>query len=83
MNEAIFTIVPFPMTGIRTMKSVGCCREGTGTKKLCWFSIISKRVMLPFTFSDWSRAKSHPVLALSSPDAYGDFIGLVTSTRPL
>lgn len=38
-------------------------------------------VMLPFPFSDLSRAKSRPVLALSSPDAYGDFIGLAMTSR--
>lgn len=38
-------------------------------------------VMLPFPFSDLSKAKNRPVLALSTPDAYGDFIALAMTSR--
>ena len=38
-------------------------------------------VLLPFPFSDLSRAKNRPVLVLSPPDAYGDFIGLAMTSR--
>ena len=38
-------------------------------------------VMLPFPFSDLTRAKNRPVLVLSPPDVYGDFIGLAKTSR--
>ena len=38
-------------------------------------------VLLPFPFSDTSTSKRRPVLALTSPDAYGDFIGMAVSSR--
>jgi len=39
-------------------------------------------VLLPFPFSDATTAKRRPVLALTTPDEYGDFIGMVVSSRP-
>lgn len=38
-------------------------------------------VLLPFPYSDASTTKRRPVLALSSPDEYGDFIGMAVSSR--
>ncbi len=38
-------------------------------------------VLLPFPYSDTSTTKRRPVLALTSPDAYGDFIGMAVSSR--
>jgi mRNA interferase MazF len=39
-------------------------------------------VLIAFPFSDLSAAKRRPVLALTSPDAYGDFIALAVTSRP-
>ena len=36
-------------------------------------------VLIPFPFSDLSAAKKRPVLLLTSPDAYGDFIARSTT----
>lgn len=33
-------------------------------------------VLLPFPYSDVSASKRRPVLALTRPDEYGDFIGM-------
>lgn len=39
-------------------------------------------LLVPFPFSDLSASKRRPVLALTAPDAYGDFIGLPVTSRP-
>ncbi|MBI5162620.1 MAG: type II toxin-antitoxin system PemK/MazF family toxin [Magnetospirillum sp.] len=39
-------------------------------------------VLIPFPFSDLSAAKKRPVLVLTRPDAYGDFIALAVTSRP-
>jgi mRNA interferase MazF len=39
-------------------------------------------VLIPFPFSDLSAAKKRPVLMLTRPDAYGDFIALAVTSRP-
>lgn len=38
-------------------------------------------VLLPFPFSDANTAKRRPVLVLTIPDEYGDFIGMAVSSR--
>jgi mRNA interferase MazF len=39
-------------------------------------------LLVPFPFSDLSAAKRRPVLALTTPDSYGDFIALPVTSRP-
>jgi mRNA interferase MazF len=39
-------------------------------------------VLIPFPFSDLSAAKKRPVLLLTRPDGYGDFIALAVTSRP-
>jgi hypothetical protein len=39
-------------------------------------------LLVPFPFSDLSAAKRRPVLALTAPDSYGDFIALPVTSRP-
>lgn len=39
-------------------------------------------LLLPFPFTDLSATKRRPVLALTAPDAYGDFIALAVTSRP-
>ncbi len=39
-------------------------------------------LLVPFPFSDLSSTKRRPVLALTRPDRYGDFIGLPVTSRP-
>jgi mRNA interferase MazF len=39
-------------------------------------------VLVPYPFTDLSASKRRPVLALTVPDAYGDFIGLPVTSRP-
>ncbi len=39
-------------------------------------------ILIPFPFSDLSAAKKRPVIAVTSPDAYGDFIALAVTSRP-
>jgi hypothetical protein len=39
-------------------------------------------VLISFPFSDLSAAKKRPVLMLTRPDAYGDFIALAVTSRP-
>lgn len=38
-------------------------------------------VLLPFPFSDATTTKCRPVLVLTTPDEYGDFIGMAVSSR--
>jgi len=35
-------------------------------------------VLVPYPFTDLSASKRRPVLALTSPDVYRDFIGLLS-----
>jgi mRNA interferase MazF len=39
-------------------------------------------LLVPFPFSDLSATKRRPVLALTGPDGYGDFIALPVTSRP-
>jgi mRNA interferase MazF len=39
-------------------------------------------LLVPFPFSDLSAAKRRPVLVLTVPDGYGDFIALAVTSRP-
>jgi mRNA interferase MazF len=39
-------------------------------------------VLVPFPFSDLSAVKRRPVLVLTAPDGYGDFIALPVTSRP-
>ncbi len=39
-------------------------------------------VLIPFPFSDLSAVKKRPVVVLTAPDAYGDFIALAVTSRP-
>ncbi len=39
-------------------------------------------LLVPFPFSDLSATKRRPVLALTGPDRYGDFIALPVTSRP-
>lgn len=39
-------------------------------------------LLVPFPFSDFSAAKRRPVVALTGPDAHGDFIALPVTSRP-
>ncbi len=39
-------------------------------------------VLIPFPFSDLSATKKRPVLMLTQPDAYGDFVALAVTSRP-
>jgi mRNA interferase MazF len=39
-------------------------------------------LLIPFPFSDLSATKRRPVLALTTPDSYGDFIALPVTSRP-
>jgi mRNA interferase MazF len=39
-------------------------------------------VLIPFPFSDLSAAKRRPVLLLTRPDAYVDFVALAVTSRP-
>jgi mRNA interferase MazF len=39
-------------------------------------------LLVPYPFTDLSAAKRRPVLALTAPDGYGDFIGLPVTSRP-
>jgi mRNA interferase MazF len=39
-------------------------------------------LLVPFPFSDLSATKRRPVLALTGPDSYGDFIALPVTSRP-
>ena len=38
-------------------------------------------VLVPFPFSDLSSSKRRPVVALTAPDGYGDFIALLVTSR--
>jgi mRNA interferase MazF len=39
-------------------------------------------LLVPFPFSDLSATKRRPVLALTTPGSYGDFIALPVTSRP-
>jgi mRNA interferase MazF len=39
-------------------------------------------LLVPFPFADLSAVKRRPVLALTGPDGYGDFIALPVTSRP-
>jgi len=39
-------------------------------------------LLVPFPFTDLSAAKRRPVLALTGPDAFGDFVALPVTSRP-
>lgn len=39
-------------------------------------------LLVPFPFSDLTATKRRPVLALTGPDAFGDFVGLPVTSRP-
>lgn len=39
-------------------------------------------LLVPFPFTDLSGTKRRPVLALTRPDAYGDFVALPVTSRP-
>jgi mRNA interferase MazF len=39
-------------------------------------------LLVPFPFSDLSATKRRPVLVLTAPDSYGDFIALPVTSRP-
>jgi len=39
-------------------------------------------LLVPYPFSDLSANKRRPVLALTPPDSYGDFITLPVTSRP-
>jgi mRNA interferase MazF len=38
-------------------------------------------LLVPFPFTDLSAAKRRPVLALTRPDSYGDFVALPVTSR--
>ncbi len=39
-------------------------------------------LLVPYPFSDLSAAKRRPVVAVTAPDAYGDFVALPVTSRP-
>jgi mRNA interferase MazF len=39
-------------------------------------------LLIPFPFSDLSATKKRPVLAITRPDGYGDFIAMPITSRP-
>jgi mRNA interferase MazF len=39
-------------------------------------------LLVPFPFTDLSSSKRRPVLAVTAPDGYGDFIALSVTSRP-
>lgn len=39
-------------------------------------------VLVPFPFTDLSASKRRPVLALTRPDGYGDFLAMPITSRP-
>jgi mRNA interferase MazF len=39
-------------------------------------------LLIPFPFTDLSATKRRPVLALTAPDSFGDFVALPVTSRP-
>jgi hypothetical protein len=39
-------------------------------------------VLIPFPFTDLTARKRRPVLLLSDPDAYGDFLAIAITSQP-
>ncbi|HZL31647.1 MAG TPA: type II toxin-antitoxin system PemK/MazF family toxin [Pseudolabrys sp.] len=39
-------------------------------------------LLVPYPFSDLSAAKRRPVVAVTAPDSYGDFVALPVTSRP-
>lgn len=39
-------------------------------------------LLLPFPFSNLAASKRRPVVALTNPDRYGDFVALAVTSRP-
>jgi mRNA interferase MazF len=39
-------------------------------------------LLVPFPFTDLTASKKRPVLMLTAPDAFGDFIALPVTSRP-
>jgi mRNA interferase MazF len=39
-------------------------------------------LLVPFLFTDLSATKRRPVLAVTAPDSYGDFIAIPVTSRP-
>lgn len=39
-------------------------------------------LLIPFPFTDLSNSKRRPVLALTRPDGYGDFLAMPVTSRP-
>jgi mRNA interferase MazF len=39
-------------------------------------------VQVPFPFADLSRQKRRPVLLLTSPDSFGDFLAVAITSQP-
>jgi mRNA interferase MazF len=39
-------------------------------------------LLVPFPFTDFSAVKRRPVIALTTPDSYGDLIALPVTSRP-
>jgi mRNA interferase MazF len=39
-------------------------------------------LLVPFPFTDLSASKRRPVLALTAPDRFGDFVALPVTSRP-
>ena len=43
---------------------------------------IGQLITIPFPFSDMKNAKPRPVIVISLPDDYGDFICLAVTSKP-
>lgn len=42
---------------------------------------VGSLVLLPFPFTDPTSSKFRPVLVLTNPDGYGDFIGMAVTSK--